>query len=362
MNPFYNAVEDTFRTRQVRVVARDGTEYTGWLDRMEFGQQHVLLHGAEREGEHVGAVMVRHADRILRDLDFLVVQDIFVTETADHADVVLPAATSPEMHGTFTNTERRIQRVRPTSDPPGKARQDWEITQQLAQRLGYEWEYDHPREIMDEINSLAPIYGGVSYDRLEAGDEHGLQWPCWDEAHEGTPSLYDYEEGNFNFDDGKARFVPADGGHPGDIPDEKYPLTLTTGRVLYHWHTGQITRRVEGLMSHVGESFVEVNPETADQLGIADGEYVRVESRRGDIVVKAQVTDRVGPGTLFIPMHFAAGAVNKLTGETFDPTAGIPEYKVSSVRVEPLGPETDEAVLRTPDVGPNRTGAASDDD
>jgi len=294
---------------------------------------------------------IQHAAEALEDMEFLVVQDIFMTETADYADVVLPAATSPEKHGTFTNTERRIQRVRPTSEPPGEARQDWEITQALARRLGYDWDYDHPREVMDEINSLAPIYGGVTYDRLESGEEHGLQWPCWDEDHEGTPYLYDYDEGNFNFEDGKARFVPADGGHPGEIPDEEYPLTLTSGRVLYHWHTGQITRRVEGLMSHVGESFVEVHPETAEKLGIADGEYVRVESRRGDIVVKAQVTERVGPGTLFIPMHFAAGAVNKLTGETFDPTAGIPEYKVSSVRVEVLGPETDETVLRTPDAG-----------
>ncbi|MFB6222186.1 MAG: formate dehydrogenase subunit alpha [Haloarcula sp.] len=302
---------------------------------------------------------IQHAAEALEDLEFMVVQDIFMTETAEYADVVLPAATSPEKHGTFTNTERRIQRVRPTSDPPGEARQDWEITQALARRLGYDWDYDHPREVMDEINSLAPIYGGVTYDRLEAGSEHGLQWPCWDEDHEGTPYLYDYEDGNFNFEDGKARFVPADGGHPGEIPDEEYPLTLTSGRVLYHWHTGQITRRVEGLMSHVGESFVEVHPETAEKLGIDDSEYVRVESRRGDIVVKTQVTDRVGPGTLFIPMHFAAGAVNKLTGETFDPTAGIPEYKVSSVRVQPLGPETDETVLRTPDAG---RGSAPGDD
>ena len=142
-------------------------------------------------------------------------------------------------------------------------------------------DYDHPREVMDEINDLVPIYGGVTYERLEQGDEHGLQWPCPDEDHPGTPYLYDYEDGEFNFDDGKARFVPADGGHPGELPDEEFPLTLTSGRVLYHWHTGQITRRVEGLMHHVGESFVEVNPETAEDLGIADGEYVRVESRRG---------------------------------------------------------------------------------
>ena len=294
---------------------------------------------------------ISHAEAALAGLDFLVVQDIFMTETAEHADVVLPAATSPEKHGTFTNTERRIQRVRPTADPPGKARQDWEITQSLARRLGYGWDYDHPREVMDEISELAPIYGGVSYERLERGEEHGLQWPCPDEDHPGTPYLYDYEEGKFNFDDGKARFVPADGGHPGEIPDEEYPLTLTSGRVLYHWHTGQITRRVEGLMSHVGESFVEVNPGTAGDLGVKDGEYVRVESRRGSIVVTVEVTDRVGPGTLFIPMHFAAGAVNELTQETFDPTAGIPEYKVTSVRVEALGPDADETVLKTSDAG-----------
>ncbi|WP_222914318.1 formate dehydrogenase subunit alpha [Natrinema sp. SYSU A 869] len=306
---------------------------------------------------------IQHAEAALEKLEFLVVQDIFMTETATHADVILPAATSPEKHGTFTNTERRIQRVRPTATPPGTARQDWEITQDLANRLGYDWDYDHPREIMDEISDLVPIYGGISYDRLESGDEHGLQWPCWDEDHPGTPYLYDYEDGEFNFDDGMARFVPADGGHPGELPGEEYPLTLTSGRVLYHWHTGQITRRVEGLMSHIGESFVEINPSTADELGVADGEYVRVESRRGDIVVKATVTDRVGDGTLFIPMHFAAGAVNKLTQENFDPHTGIPEYKVSSVRVEPLGSDADPDVLRAPDAGVDSNGrtAASDD-
>ncbi len=303
---------------------------------------------------------IQHAGKALDSLDFLVVQDIFMTETAEHADVVLPAATSPEKHGTFTNTERRIQRVRASAEPPGKARQDWEITQELATRLGYDWDYDHPREVMDEISDLTPIYGGVGYERLESGDEHGLQWPCWDEDHPGTPYLYDYDEGNFNFDDGLARFVPADGGHPGELPDEEYPFTLTSGRVLYHWHTGQITRRVEGLMSHVGESFIEINPTTAAELGVSDGEYVKVESRRGDIVVKATVTDRVGDGTLFIPMHFAAGAVNKLTQETFDPQAGIPEFKVSSVRVEPLGPDADPDVLRTPDAGAGSAAHGND--
>ncbi|WP_408960602.1 formate dehydrogenase subunit alpha [Natrinema sp. 74] len=306
---------------------------------------------------------IQHAEEALEKLEFLVVQDIFMTETATHADVILPAATSPEKHGTFTNTERRIQRVRPTAEPPGEARQDWQITQALAERLGYDWDYDHPCEIMDEISDLTPIYGGVTYERLESGDEHGLQWPCWDEDHPGTPYLYDYKDGEFNFDDGMARFVPADGGHPGELPDEEYPLTLTSGRVLYHWHTGQITRRVEGLMSHVGESFVEINPATADELGVADGEYVRIESRRGDIVVKATVTDRVGEGTLFIPMHFAAGAVNKLTQESFDPHTGIPEYKVSSVRLEPLGSDANPDVLRATDAGTGSDdkAAAGDD-
>ncbi|MFC7199437.1 formate dehydrogenase subunit alpha [Halospeciosus flavus] len=308
---------------------------------------------------------ISHAEEALDELDFLVVQDIYETETAEHADIILPAATSPEKEGTFTNTERRIQRVRGVADPPGEARQDWEILQDLANRLGYEWDYGHPREVMAEISDLAPIYGGVTYERLESGDQHGLQWPVWDEDHPGTPYLYDYEEGEFNFEDGKARFVPADVQKPGEVPDEAYPLTLTSGRVLYHWHTGQLTRRVEGLMSHVGESFVEIHPETAEKLGIRDGEYVRVESRRGDIVVKAEVTDRVGEGTVFIPMHFAAGAVNELTQESFDPTSGIPEYKVASVRIEALGMETDADVLRTPDAGHGESGgdapAPSDD-
>ncbi|MFB6176657.1 MAG: molybdopterin oxidoreductase family protein, partial [Halobaculum sp.] len=197
-------------------------------------------------------------------------------------------------------------------------------------------------------------------ERLEEGPEHGLQWPCPDEDHPGTPYLYDYEDGNFNFPDGKARLIPADGGHPGELPDETYPYTLTSGRVLYHWHTGQITRRVEGLMNHVGESFVEIHPETATDLGVEPDDYVRIESRRGEIVVRAEVTDRVGRGTLFIPMHFAAGAVNTLTAETFDPQAGIPEFKVSSVQVEKLGAETDESVL-TPDVPSEARDGVADD-
>ncbi|AGB36609.1 formate dehydrogenase subunit alpha [Natronococcus occultus] len=272
---------------------------------------------------------IDHAEAALEELDFLVVQDIFPTETAEHADVVLPAASFAEKDGTFTNTERRVQLVRQALSPPGEARQDWQILQTIANRLGYDWSYDAPAEIMDEISDLAPIYGGISHERLER--EGGLQWPCRDADDPGTPYLYDEA---FNFDDGKARFVPADLGEPGELPDEEYPLTLTTGRVLYHFHTGTLTRRVEGIMSHVGESFVEVHPETAAQLGVADGEDVRLESRRGSIEVTAQVTDRPDRGVVFMPMHFADGAVNELTQETFDPISGIPEFKISSVRLE----------------------------
>jgi formate dehydrogenase major subunit len=268
-------------------------------------------------------------DVLANDLEFLVVQDIFLTETAEHADVVLPAASFAEKSGTFTNTERRVQLVNPVLDPPGEARQDWQILQDLARQLGYDWDYDDPAEIMDEVADLAPIYGGISHDRLER--EGGLQWPCPDDDHPGTRFLY---EDGFNFPDGKARFVPADMGEPGELTGEEYPLTLTTGRVLYHFHTGTLTRRNVGSMEKVPESFVEINPTTADQLGIEDGGRVTVESKRGAITVRAQVTDRVGRGVVFIPMHFAEGAANTLTQDhTVDPTAGIPEYKVASVRV-----------------------------
>ncbi|WP_254546328.1 formate dehydrogenase subunit alpha [Halomarina pelagica] len=280
---------------------------------------------------------ISHAADALDALDFLVVQDVFLTETAEFADVVLPAATFAEKDGTFTNTERRVQLVRRAMDAPGEAKPDWIILQELANRLGVEWGYESTSEVMDEINDLVPIYGGITHDRLEERGD-GLQWPCPDEDHPGTPYLYEDE---FNFEDGKARFVSADMGEPGDLPSEEYPLTLTSGRVLYHWHTGTLTRRVEGLMHHVGESFVEIHPETAERLGVADGEYVHVESKQGEIVVKAQVTDRPDVGVVFVPMHFAAGAVNRLTKETFDRVSGIPEYKVTSVRVTPAGPDPD---------------------
>ncbi|WP_254841334.1 formate dehydrogenase subunit alpha [Natronomonas marina] len=282
---------------------------------------------------------VDHAEEALEELEFLAVVDIFETETTAHADVVLPAASFAEKRGTFTNTERRVQLVDRIRDPPGEARPDWRVVQALANRMGADWDYADPAEIMEEIARVAPIYGGISHDRLKR--EGGLQWPCTDADDPGTRFLY---EDGFNFDDGRARFVPADMGQPGELPDEEYPLTLTTGRVLYHFHTGTLTRRVDALTDHVGESFVEIHPETAVDLGIADGDTVSVASRRGEITVRAWVTDRPGEGVVFVPMHFAEGAANELTGEHYDPTSGIPEYKVASVRVRPVDGETPATV------------------
>ncbi|WP_255149751.1 formate dehydrogenase subunit alpha [Halorarius halobius] len=288
---------------------------------------------------------ISHAERALEELEFLVVQDLFLTETAEHADVVLPAASFAEKSGTFTNTERRVQLVGKALDAPGKARPDLDILQSVANRFGADWDYPDAASVMDEIAEVAPIYGGISHDRLER--EGGLQWPCRDADDPGTRFLY---EAGFNFEDGMARFVPADMGRPGELPGEAYPLTLTTGRVMYHFHTGTLTRRAEGLTHHVPEAFVEIHPATAESLGVSDGEYVRVTSPRGDITVRATVTDRVGEGVVFVPMHFADGAVNRLTNEeTLDPQSGIPEYKVSSVRIEPVGPEADPDRLAADD-------------
>ncbi len=277
---------------------------------------------------------IAHAEKALEKTDFLVVQDLFTTETAEYADVVLPAAAFAEKDGTFTNTERRVQRVRKALAPPGKARQDWEILQSLANRIDHDgdrWDYDDPTAVFDELTDVTPIYGGMSHKRIDR--EGGLQWPCPDADHPGTRFLY---EDGFNFPDGEARFVPADMGEPGELPSEAYPLTLSTGRVLYHFHTGTLTRRVEEITDHVPESFVEIHPDTAEALGVVDGKMVGVESERGRIEVRARVSDRPGKGVVFVPMHFADGAVNTLTGERYDPTSGIPEYKIASVRIEPV--------------------------
>jgi formate dehydrogenase major subunit len=274
---------------------------------------------------------VNHAEAVLEEMEFLVVQDLFVTETAQYADVVLPACSFVEKTGTFTNTDRTVQMVKEVMEPKGDSRPDWKILQDLANRMGREWNYASTAEIMEEVNSLTPLYGGVTHERVES--EGGLQWPCWDEDHPGTERLYEEE---FNTPDGKANLRGIGYSEPAETPDEEFPFTLTTGRVLYQYHTGTMTHREEGIMQYTPSDFVEIHPDTAVDYGIESGDMVEVASRRGEIVVPAQVTDRVGRDTVFVPIHFAESAVNRLTDEEhLDPAAATPEFKVSAVRISP---------------------------
>jgi len=270
-----------------------------------------------------------HAQEALANMEFLVVQDIFLSETASRADVVLPGTSFAEKDGTFTNTERRVQRVRQAVAPVGEARPDWLITCQLAQRLGGKgFDFTDPAEIIDEIAALTPIYGGISYLRLEAG---GLQWPCPTPEHPGTPILHTAQ-----FTRGRGQFMPLTYKPPAELPDDDYPLVLTTGRSLFHWHTGTMSRKVSGLNAFMGEGLLEINPDDADALNIADGEMVQVSSRRGSITARARRSTVSPPGCVFMTFHFAESAANILTNPAADPVAKIPEYKVCAVRVARL--------------------------
>jgi formate dehydrogenase (NADP+) alpha subunit len=267
-----------------------------------------------------------HVLECLKKADFLVVQDIFMTETAELADVVLPAYSFAEKEGTFTNTERRVQRLRKAVSPPGEAREDWEIICGISRRMGYSMEYANTEAIMREIQSLTPSYGGITYKRIE---KVGLQWPCPTEEHPGTPWLH---EGTFARGLGKfhsAGYIP-----PQEETDTAYPLLLTTGRQLEHWHTGTMTRKSIVLDDRVPHGVLELNPEDAARLGVKDGEAVKVASRRGEVMVPARVGDRTAPGTVFLAFHFKEHPANALTIAALDPVAKIPELKACAVRVE----------------------------
>lgn len=271
---------------------------------------------------------INHVKHALENTEFLVVQDIFLTETAQLADVVLPAAAFAEKDGTFTNTERRVQRVRKAIDAPGAAKADWEIITELMNKLGYAKRYDNPSEIFDEMAALTPSYAGIDYARLEQG---GIQWPCPHKEHPGTPYMYKNA-----FARGKGLFKSIEYKESAELPDEKYPLILTTGRVLYHYHTRTMTGKVEGLNRKSPESFIEINPSTAAKLNVSNGEMVRVSSRRGSILVKARLSDIVEQEVVFIPFHFAEGAANTLTNSVLDTSSKTPELKVCAVAVEKL--------------------------
>ena len=267
---------------------------------------------------------LNHAREALTRIDLLIVQDIFLTETAQLADVVLPATSFAEKDGTFTNTERRVQRVRKALDPPRAARMDWEIIAEISGRLGYPMNYESSAEIMAEIAQLTPIYGGINHDRLGRG---GLQWPCWDPEHPGTSILH---KGQFTR--GRGKFHVVHDRPPAELPTSAYPILLTTGRILEHWHTGSMSHRSHVLETLVPESRVEINPVDASRLGIVEGDVISLSSRRGAVQTKVKKTHRVRPGQAFMAFHWGDAPANRLTNPAFDPQAKIPEFKVSSVK------------------------------
>jgi predicted molibdopterin-dependent oxidoreductase YjgC len=273
---------------------------------------------------------INHVRHCLEQLDFLVVQDLFMTETAELADVVLPGASYVEKEGTFTGTDRRIQRVRLAIEPLGESKPDWEIICLLAQQMGaHGFDFTSPAEVMDEIAETTPIYGGVSYDRLE--EEAFLQWPVPTFDHPGTPYLH---KGRFSR--GRGHFNPIHFQEAAELPDEEYPFILTTGRMMFQFHTGTMTRRTEKLEQEAPEPYVEIHPDDAQRIGLNGADRVRVTSRRGEIEVAVLVTSTIRPGVVFIPFHYAEGAANVLTNAALDPIAKIPEYKVCAVRIEPV--------------------------
>ena len=286
---------------------------------------------------------LHEAEEAFKNLEFLVVQDIFMHETAEIADVVLPATSFAEKDGTFTNSERRVQRVRKVIEPVGESRPDWDILSDLGRRMSRrlaldvesEFSYEHPSQIWEEMAALTPSMAGISYSRLD--EEGGIQWPCPTPDHPGTRFLYenDFPRGP------RAKFVPFDQGPQAEeLPSKRFPLILNTGRILYHWHGGTITRRATGLLARAPELEIAMSAEDGQRYDVADGEWIRVKSRRGELEGRATYTDKMRKGEVFVPfVKLQEHAANFLTNAAYDPTSRIPEYKVCAVRIEKLGTE-----------------------
>jgi formate dehydrogenase alpha subunit len=273
-----------------------------------------------------------HVQEALEKIEFLVVQDLFMSETAAYADVILPASSYAEKDGTFTNTERRVQRVRQAIPSVGDSKPDWWIVVQLGRRMSnHGFDFNSPQEIMEEINRVTPIYGGVTYERLE--DTAGLQWPCPTTDHPGTRFLHGEK---FSRPNGKGYFSPLSYRPPFEQPDDEYPLLLTTDRSLFHWHSGSMTHREEGLGILNGEELLLIHPQDAERFGVVDGEMVGVESRRGELVVRVKVTEVCLPGVVSMTFHFPEAPTNVLTSSALDPVAKIPETKVAAIRIGKL--------------------------
>jgi len=271
---------------------------------------------------------IAHAEHWFQELEFLAVQDLFLTETARYADVVLPGASFAEKTGTFVNTERRIQLSHKAVDSPGDARGDLEILMDLTNRLGLPTEFRGAEEVMREIARVTPSWAGVTYARLEGA---GLQYPVPDDTHPGTSFLFDK---TFPTTDGRATFVAVEYTDPVELPDDEYPFVMNTGRQLYHWHTGTMTRRASGLDAREPTAIVEIHPDDAKQLGVREGDLVRLTSRRNSMVTAARVSDRVARGQVFVPFHFREAAANLLTNPVLDPYAKMAELKVCAIRIE----------------------------
>lgn len=271
---------------------------------------------------------LNHTRKALEEVEFLVVQDIFLTETAEYADVVLPAASFAEKDGTFTNTERRVQRVRAALPSPGEARDDWKIICELSTMLGYPMQFKNASQIMDEIALVSPIYGGISFERI---DDVGIPWPCLDENHPGTKYLH-----KDKFSRGLGKFHPVEFRAAAELPSDDYPFVLTTGRQLYQFHTGTMSRKSKAIDQKSPTGYVEINVEDAKALKIKNNDKVKVSTVRGEIETFAMVTENIGKNWLFIPFHFAEAPANILTNDALDPMAKIPELKTCAAAVEKL--------------------------
>jgi formate dehydrogenase major subunit/formate dehydrogenase alpha subunit len=269
-----------------------------------------------------------HVEEGLANCEFMVSQDIFLNDsTRKYADVVLPASSFAEKDGTFTNTERRVNRVRKALDCPGEAREDWRIVLAMAKALGAQWpEYESPEDVWNELADLCPNWYGIRYPRIE---EHGMQWPCTDLEHPGTPYLHAPKPAL-----GKARFFPVEYQPPIEQPDSEFPFLLSTGRTLYHYNSATMTMLEAGVREKQEAPFFEINREDAEALGIADREVARLVSRRGELEAEAHYSERVYPGLVWMALHFAQAKVNWLLHDVGDPLIGTPEYKVSACRVE----------------------------
>ncbi|MFC1739640.1 formate dehydrogenase subunit alpha [Planctomycetota bacterium] len=327
--PAYQSVEDS--AMQAKFESAWGQKLSGQKGLTVVEMMHAIEEGKIKalyimgENPALSDPNLNRTRKALEKVDFLVVQDIFLSETAEYADVVLPSVCFAEKDGTFTNTERRVQRVRKAIAPPGQARSDWEILCDVSTQIGYPMSYEGADKIMDEIVTVTPIYGGISFERI---DSVGLQWPCPDKQHPGTKFLH---EGTFKRGKGKfhaVEFVAAD-----ELPDEDYPFVLTTGRQLYQFHTGTMTRKSPVINQVSPTGYVEIHPDDAARLEISSGENVEVITRRGKVTTPARVTSNIKKGWLFMPFHFREGPANMLTNDALDPTAKIPEFKVCAAAV-----------------------------